>query len=82
MEVLASGSPIIGLGKGGLLDTFGNHDVGSLYYEESVEALIDEINNFEKKIPYRSSDLQQRAKDFSKQSFRKKITATINQLLS
>ena len=82
VEVLASGSPIIGLGKGGLLDTFGNHDVGSLYYEESVEALIDEINNFEKKIPYRSSDLQQRAKDFSKQSFRKKITATINQLLS
>ena len=82
VEVLASGSPIIGLGKGGLLDTFGDYDVGSLYYEESAEALINEINNFEKKAPYRSSDLQDRAKDFSKQEFHKKITATINQLLS
>lgn len=47
VEVMASGRPVIGYGRGGLLDTVTENETGLFFREQSVDALIDAVERFE-----------------------------------
>ncbi|MGC9368074.1 MAG: glycosyltransferase [Paracoccaceae bacterium] len=47
VEVMASGRPVIAYGRGGALDTVLEGETGLLFREQSVEALIDAVEQFE-----------------------------------
>ena len=47
VEVMASGRPVIAYGRGGALDTVVDGETGLLFYDQSVEGLIDAIETFE-----------------------------------
>jgi len=80
VEVLASGRPIIGLAKGGLLDIVGNESVGKLFHTASVEDLQLAINAFEAEPePGNRSDICiERALYFNKDIFQERILEIIS----
>jgi len=47
VEVMASGRPVIGYGRGGLRDTVVDGETGLMFHEQSVEALVDAVERFE-----------------------------------
>jgi len=47
VEVMASGRPVIAYGRGGALDTVLEGETGLLFRDQSVEALIDAVEQFE-----------------------------------
>lgn len=49
VEAQAAGRPVIALAKGGALDTVLDGETGLFFHEQSVEALIDAITQFERR---------------------------------
>ena len=47
LEVMASGRPVIAYGKGGALDTVIDGLTGLLFYEKSVDGLVEAVQRFE-----------------------------------
>ena len=47
VEVMASGRPVIAYGRGGALDTVVDRETGLLFYEQSIDAMIDAVETFE-----------------------------------
>ena len=75
LESLASGTPVIALKKGGVLETL-NESVAHFFDDVSIEHLIDAVLEFEKKS-YNPKDLFARAEDFSKEKFQAEIKAIV-----
>lgn len=78
VEALASGKPVIALGRGGVLETVPRHQpCGGVLYE-SPDGLADALVEFERMethvVP---RDLQQQACRFSQQEFDRKILFTL-----
>ncbi|SLN53333.1 GDP-mannose-dependent alpha-(1-6)-phosphatidylinositol monomannoside mannosyltransferase [Roseivivax jejudonensis] len=48
VEIMASGRPVIAYGRGGALDTVVDGETGLFFPEQSVEALIDAVERFER----------------------------------
>jgi len=48
VEVMASGRPVIAYGRGGATETVRDGETGLLFYDQSVEGLIDAIERFER----------------------------------
>lgn len=48
VEANASGRPVIGFGRGGLVDTIIPEETGLFFGEQSVEALVEAVRSFEK----------------------------------
>ena len=81
VEVLASGRPVIGLAKGGLLDIFGDQSVGQLFSEASVASLQNSIDLFEGNGQDFTDACAARSKDFNKEIFNSKFTDLVSQVM-
>jgi glycosyltransferase involved in cell wall biosynthesis len=76
VEALASGKPVIALGRGGVLESVPRRDpVGGVFYDGATEAeLEDAIARFEEIQPVISADeLQRYARRFSEGEFRTRM---------
>ena len=82
LEAMASGKPVIALGRGGVLDTVVDRKTGILFEEESADALAAAIECFEREE--RTFDpvaARARAEMFSVDSFKTNMRALINSAL-
>jgi len=72
VEANAAGTPLIGYGKGGLLDTMIEGKTAVFFDEQTPEAIIRAIHKFEK-MKFDSGDCIENAKNFSEEKFKKKL---------
>lgn len=79
LESLASGTPVIAFKSGGVLETL-NNDVAVFFEESTEESLIAAVNKFDK-MTFDSDLLKQRARDFSKESFKKNMQKLIDEVM-
>ena len=79
VEAMASGRPVIGYGKGGLLDTIVDGQTGTFFYEQTVDAIVDAVEDFERSFSswIDPSVLVARARRFSEASFRQGIVNSL-----
>ena len=88
VEAMAAGAPVIGYGRGGLLDTvncltkFQKNEIptGILFNEQSSNNIVDTINWFEDKNIWRkfnSQNLNAYAQRFNSKNFEKKFENSI-----
>lgn len=72
LEAQYCGTPVIGFGEGALLETVITDKTGIFFYEQSTEALIKSIEEFEGKT-FNYSEINQHARKFSIDNFKKNI---------
>jgi glycosyltransferase involved in cell wall biosynthesis len=81
VEALASGKPVIALGRGGVLETVPSF--GGVFFEapteESFDAAIARFESLEDQIS--SADLQAHARRFAESEFVRKFTASLERLM-
>jgi glycosyltransferase involved in cell wall biosynthesis len=79
VETLASGKPIIGLGRGGILEIASERDAGFLYPQPGPDSLAHSILAFEAaEETIRPTKLQFIASQFSEDRFAENVTAIVN----
>ncbi len=81
VEALASGKPVIALGRGGVLESVPLHNpCAGVFYEHSDEDHLDRaMGAFEYLEPHiRPSELQRFAQRFSEQEFVRKVSAALD----
>jgi len=81
VEALASGKPVIALGRGGVLDSVPLQDpIGGLFYdspdEDHLRQALSAFDSLEPRI--RPAELQEYARRFSEQEFRRKVIAALD----
>ena len=72
VEAQAAGRPVIAFAKGGALDTVIEAETGLFFREQSVEALIEAMKQFEK-ISFDPAAARANAKRFSNERFRREL---------
>ncbi len=71
VEVMASGRPVLALGRGGALETVVDGQTGLFFDDKSVDSLVDGIARFEAWLPtFRPEAALERARDFTPEQFR------------
>jgi glycosyltransferase involved in cell wall biosynthesis len=80
VEVMASGRPVFGYGKGGLLETVKNGVTGRFFYEQEIDVFLDELEKFEKWVEtdFDSNKARIWAENFRKEIFKEKIKEVVN----
>jgi glycosyltransferase involved in cell wall biosynthesis len=80
VEALASGKPVIALGRGGALETVPEN--GGVFYEEATaEGLGGAVERFEKlEAGIKPRELQEHARKFSEPEFARKMTAALEEV--
>ena len=88
VEAMAAGAPVIGLGRGGLLDTVRcattglEQATGVLFADQSVGSLVEALSWFEQKRIWRQLDaaaIRQWAERFRPEAFKARFEATLRQ---
>lgn len=80
VEANAAGRPVIAYGKGGACDTIRPYQTGIFFDEQSVDALSEAIERFERWLPsFDPLNAQANARRFAPDVFDAAITATIEQ---
>jgi glycosyltransferase involved in cell wall biosynthesis len=80
IEAQAAGTPVIGLRKGGLMETVIDGETGVFYDSQTPESLVATINDFESsKIEFNPDHMHKQATKFSKERFQSEISAYVNQ---
>ena len=78
VEALSSGTPVIAFNKGGATETIKNNINGILFNEQSVESIMQAINDFEKtENSFNSNTLSDYAKQFDRKIFEEKLNKFI-----
>lgn len=77
VEALAAGAPVIAFGKGGALDIVQDGESGVLFYEQSVDAVVDAIKRADK-IDFLPGTLRRKATRFDKGLFITKIRKVVD----
>ncbi len=72
VEAMAAGKPVIGLGRGGLLETVIDGETGVLFAEPTVESLIDGIARFSP-ADFDAEAISRHASAFSRERFKREI---------
>jgi glycosyltransferase involved in cell wall biosynthesis len=72
LEAMACGTPVIAYGKGGALETVIDGTTGLFFQEQSEEALLAAVDNFER-MQFTSSIARKRALEFSNSIFMNNI---------
>ncbi len=72
LEAQAAGRPVIAFGRGGALDTVVEGQTGLFFREQSIEALIEAIEQFEK-MPFDPAAIRANAERFSVERFRQEL---------
>lgn len=80
VEAQACGTPVIAYGKGGCLETVVEGKSGVFFYEQSVRALCDAVDQFEKsKALSLASEIRAHAEQFSSERFRAQIRKFVDE---
>ena len=80
LEAMAAGRPVIAYGKGGALETVVDGQTGILFYEQTVDALIEAIRKYERS-KFNNRAIRQHAQSFDKNKFKEKITEFVEMTL-
>ncbi len=72
VEAMATGTPVIAYGEGGLTDTVVAGKTGEFFYEQTPEALAEAVKNF-KPEKFDPEILRKRALDFSRENFERRF---------
>ena len=80
VEALAAGAPVISYGVGGTLDIVKPPHHGIYFKEQTVEAVVDALKQFER-TTFDTDQLTQQARQFDKQLFIQKITNFIRDIM-
>lgn len=80
VEVMASGRPVFGFGKGGLLETVVDGETGLFFEKQDVSVFLERFEEFEKWIDeeFDSADAVKRAEEFDEAIFKEKIKEVVN----
>ncbi|WP_086476178.1 glycosyltransferase family 4 protein [Arenibacter amylolyticus] len=81
VEAQACGTPVIGFGKGGLLETVLHNKTGVLFQEQSSISLKEAVNHFEN-LNFEPEIIRQQAERFSKERFEKEIKTYVEESYS
>ena len=74
VEAQACGTPVIAYGKGGVLETVINGKTGMFFKDQTIESLINAVNDFEEKQDiFDYYEIRKNAEHFSKERFRKEF---------
>jgi glycosyltransferase involved in cell wall biosynthesis len=74
VEAQASGTPVIGYGKGGLLETVIDGRTGILFYKQDAGSLIEAVNRFEEKCKeFDADEIRENSRKFDVAVFRMEI---------
>jgi len=76
VEAQACGTPVIGFGKGGLLDTVINEKTGIFFKEQTVDSLTEAINRFEK-VKFEPQVIRNHALQFSNEVFKQNFSTFV-----
>jgi len=76
VEAMSMGTPVIAYKSGGVLESVADGKTGLFFDELSINSLSDTIKRFEK-TKLSSQDCQKQAQKFSKERFKKEISAFI-----
>ena len=70
VEAQACGTPVIAYNKGGTAETILHGKTGILFKKQTIESIIDAVNNFEERgVSYSSYEIKKHAECFSKDKF-------------
>lgn len=79
VEALAAGTPVIAYGRGGALDYIVEGKTGRLFPQQSVDSLVEALENF-KPEDFKTADLIKQAAKFKPEIFQKKFHKLIQRL--
>jgi Glycosyltransferase len=87
VEAQACGTPVIAYGRGGSLETIRDLNqskpTGVLYYQQSVDAIINAVNQFEEVSDcITAENCRNNAERFSKDRFSREINTTIKNIIN
>lgn len=78
VEVMASGRPVLALGRGGALETVVEGQTGLFFDAKTVDSLVDGIERFEAWLPsFQPAQACDRARDFTPERFRTTVMDVI-----
>lgn len=82
VEAMASGRPVIALGRGGALDTVVDRETGLLFRDQSVDGLVEAVLKFEAEGLNRldPSRLVAHARRFDERAFRSGLSRSLSEL--
>jgi glycosyltransferase involved in cell wall biosynthesis len=78
VQAMAAGRPVIAYAYGGALDTVVAGTSGTLFHEQSVDALIDTLRHFSAE-DYDPSTVRRHAQQFDRSVFRQKMSEYVSQ---
>jgi len=79
VEAQAAGCPVLAYGRGGALETVQEMKTGSFFHEQTVESLIDGLQQFEHEFAsFRPGDLIGSARRFSRERFKRDLALFVN----
>lgn len=81
VEAMASGTPVIAYGKGGVLDSVIPGKTGIFFHDQSISALNEAIVKFETEASLDISDLRIQANTFSPEIFASKISEIVSSIV-
>lgn len=81
LEAMASGRPVIAIGKGGVLDTVVPGVTGAFFHEQTTESLVEALRAFDPDA-YDCAEIRRHVTPFSRESFRQRITSAVRSSLS
>ena len=82
VEAQACGTPVIAYGRGGSLETVVAGKTGTFFFNQTVDAIKEAVNNFEKESKnFSPNDIRDHALKFSKNRFEQEIKSFINEKL-
>lgn len=79
LEANACGTPVVAYGKGGVLETIQNNRTGKYFNEQTVDAILGVIEDFDK-TAFTKLECKEQAKEFSKEVFQEEIKSYINKV--
>lgn len=82
VESLASGTPVVAYGRGGICDTVEPGVTGLYHHEQTVESLIEAIRQFETLGPFRPDQLVRSAAQFETRRFEITFRQIVDSVLS
>ena len=83
VEAMASGRPVLALGRGGALETVRDGETGLFFSEQSVTAIRDAIEKFEQvEDRFNPTAIRRHAEGFSSAAFRARFGAAVDDLMA
>jgi glycosyltransferase involved in cell wall biosynthesis len=77
LEAQACGTPVIGLGRGGLVETIIPGETGMFFDEQTPESLLRTVGEFERRPAFDAEVIRRNAERFSIARFREEFSAVV-----